>query len=622
MLPKNLQAQLDVAMKHHLAGRLGAAVQIYERLFPSAPGSYEINHMGGLAFLQLGRYDKALVWLERARHLNPRAPTTWMLLGLVHKNQSRFPEAEAALRESLKLAPRSGETWANLGALFVHLNRLDETIDCFRKAVDLNPKDASSWAKLASAYLRQGRMPEALECNKKALALDPRDPAARRGLAEVFQAQCKTEQALVELEAHLANYPRDLGALSMRLMLLNYRSDLSPSQLFEQHRAYGRIVEGDRAAPTPVLPNPPVEDRRLRVGFLSPDFRCHSVAYFIRPFLECLDPARFELFLYHDHFNSDSVTEEFKRLVPQWRQVYGQDNDLVEKKIRGDAIDILVDLAGHTSQVRLPLFARRVAPVQITYLGYPNTTGLSSMDYRLVDPVSDPEGEANALCTEKLLRFSSCAWCYEPPSEAPEPATRGEQEPICFGSFNAFFKLNGATLELWKRVLERVPRSTLLLKCIGADLEAWRARLSSQGFDLSRVTLLPHHASVADHMACYSKVDIGLDPFPYNGTTTTCEALWMGVPVITLRGNRHASRVGASLLGSIGLQELVAGDPDDYVELAARLAADRPRLHDLRTGMRGRLKGSALLDKTGQAARLGEAFLQVWRRYCAASGKS
>jgi predicted O-linked N-acetylglucosamine transferase (SPINDLY family) len=295
----------------------------------------------------------------------------------------------------------------------------------------------------------------------------------------------------------------------------------------------------------------------------------------------------------------------------------------VEQTIRADQPDILIDLAGHTAMTsRLPLFARHLAPVQITYLGYPNTTGLPAMGYRLVDAITDPVGEADRFATEKLVRYAPTAWSYEPPAEAPLPGPLpGTTRPgITFGCCNNPAKCTDTMLQLWHRVLQAVPGSRLLLKGSGLGEPAMRAeflaRLQQLGLRAEQIELFDRTRSTADHLAFYQAVDLAFDTHPYHGTTPTCEALWMGVPVVTLLGDRHASRVGASLLTAIGHPEWIADDTNDYIRIATELATDLPRLRQIRAALRDDLRRSVLLDHAGQAALFGAALNACWTEWC------
>ena len=300
-----------------------------------------------------------------------------------------------------------------------------------------------------------------------------------------------------------------------------------------------------------------------------------------------------------------------------------QTDATVEATIRADALDVLIDLAGHTASNRLPMLARRVAPVQITYLGYPNTTGVRAIDYRFGDEITDPSGQADALATEKLVRFAPCAWTYAPSPVAPPVAFPPclAQGSITFGSFNNFAKVTDEMLHAWAQILARVPGSRLLLKASGlaeaAVNEPLRRRLRAAGIADDRVELLSHTPDTASHLSLYARMDIALDTSPYNGTTTTCEALWMGVPGVTRQGDRHAARVGASLLTAIGHPEWIATTPEQYIETAATLASDPARLSAIRASLRAELSASDLLNHAAQARRFGVALRECWQDWCA-----
>ena len=361
----------------------------------------------------------------------------------------------------------------------------------------------------------------------------------------------------------------------------------------------------------------------MRVALFSADFREHSVAYFLEPLLRGLDRNQFALQLFNLGAKPDAVTERFRRLASVWRDCPSQIESVLEPMIRAEAPDVAVDIGGHTGQSLLPLFARRLAPVQISYLGYPNTTGLAAMDYRLVDGTTDPVGIADPWHSERLVRFAPTAWSYAVPADAPAPAP-----PPClgngivtFGSFNNFSKVTDQLLHLWADLLDAVPGSRLLLKSVGLSDPGIgaqvRDRLRVAGLPNERVDLAGVTATTSEHLAAYARIDIGLDTMPYNGTTTTCEALWMGVPVVTQAGDRHAARVGASLLQAVGHPEWIAADAASYVRIAAELASDPVRLAALRSKLRTNMQDSILLDHPGQSARFGRALIDCWKNWCA-----
>jgi predicted O-linked N-acetylglucosamine transferase (SPINDLY family) len=407
--------------------------------------------------------------------------------------------------------------------------------------------------------------------------------------------------------------PLSLRAASSSAFGRTYLADCTPEEVLEAHRAYARR-----------LPRPPVPaavrrtPERLRIGYVSADFRRHSVAYFVEPVLAHHDRGAFEIRCYYNHRKADDVTARLLALSDGWVDCADLSDDELEARIRADRIDILVDLSGHTSGNRLTVFARRPAPVQGIWLGYPTTTGLDAIDFRVSDWCVDPEGEERAS-VERVARLEDSYFCFGAPRIAarlgPPPMSR-TGEPV-FGSFNNLAKASGDALALWKRVLDSVSGSRLMLKSKGLADEKSRAdfceRLEGAGISRERVILSGWKESTGAHLAAYDEVDIGLDTTPYNGATTTCEALWMGVPVVTLRGRTHASRMGASILAAAGLDELVARTGDDYVRIAVELAKEPQRVSSLRVGLRERLTASRLMDAPRFVAGLERAFRQVWQ---------
>jgi predicted O-linked N-acetylglucosamine transferase (SPINDLY family) len=343
------------------------------------------------------------------------------------------------------------------------------------------------------------------------------------------------------------------------------------------------------------------------------------VSYFFAPVLESHDRERFEIFCYADVAQPDAVTERLQQASDGWLRVTGLRPDAVARRIREDRIDILVDLAGHTGDNPLMVLAHRPAPVQVSWLGYPNTTGMRAVDYRLADAVVEPPGLADELSTETVVRLPHGFHCYEPPPGAPAaaPLPAPRQGHVTFGSFNDLKKTQPAVIRAWAEILNRVPGSRLLLKCSSfvdaTTRDRYAKSFAEAGADPERVRMVPRVASTEEHLGLYGKIDIGLDPFPYNGTTTTCEALWMGVPVVTLRGDRHAGRVGASLLGRVGLGDWIADTKEGYVALAVSWASRRDELAALRRELRERVARSPLRDARGLTRAIEDAYRTMWR---------
>jgi predicted O-linked N-acetylglucosamine transferase (SPINDLY family) len=617
MSPAQFQSLLQTALKQHQAGRLADAELSYRRLRASAPRDFDVQHLSGLLAYQQGRMADAAELFARAHKLNPKSVVCEMRLGMALLSTGRIPEAEQHLRHTVELDPNSGEAWDSLAYFFKTQDRLAEAISCHENAVAKQPGNPTAWCNFGLTLSLFGRYADALNCHDRALAADPKFALARFGRAQALHQSNRIPEAATEYRAFLAVEPRHTDARSYLLFALHSLPGISREELFAEHVSYGRTVG---AAPAVNFPNSPVPERKLRVAVLSPDLRIHSCAYFLEPLLQHLDREQFELYLYHDHFRTDAVSDRFKALATVWRNFVGQPGSVVEKSIREDAADILIDLAGHTGMTnRLPLFARRLAPVQITYLGYPNTTGVPAMDCRFTDAIADPEGDADRFATEKLVRFAPTAWCYAPPVESP-PVERRPDEAVTFGCFNTPSKLTDEMLALWARLLEEVPGSRLLLKGAGLTTEEARARYTQRfamlGLPMTRVELLDRTPDNFSHLALYGRVDVALDTYPYHGTTTTCEALWMGVPVVTLVGDRHMSRVGLSLLTSVGHAEWAATSPDDYVRIAKQLAIDPAQRAALRTQLREDLRRSSLLDHAGQSARFAAALRQCWTGWC------
>ncbi len=607
-------------MNHHRAGRLAEAEVIYRRLRTAAPKDFDIAHLSGLVAIQQGRMPEAVEMLTRALRIDPKAVTCEMRLGTALLAIGRVAEAEQRLRHVVAQAPTSGEGWDTLAYLLKTQDRLAEALTCHEKSVKLQPRNTVAWYNYGLTLSLFGRYAEALGCHDRALEIDPKFALARFGRAQALHQADRIPEAVADYRIFLAREPRQHDARSYLLFALHCLDGLSREELFAEHLAFGRAL-APRSPPQ--LTNVPDPGRRLRVAILSPDLRIHSCAYFIEALLQHLDREHFEIYLYHDHFREDAVSARLRTLAVVWRNFVGQPGPTVEKAIRADAPDILIDLAGHTGMTnRLMLFADRLAPVQITYLGYPNTTGVPAMDYRFTDTFADPEGVADAFATEKLVRYSKCAWTYLPPEDAPECLDRSvdESAPVTFGCFNTMAKVTDAMLQLWARVLAETPASRLLFKGAGLGDAAVRTRYIERfqrlGLPFDRIELLERTPDRVSHLAVYQRVDIALDTYPYHGTTTTCEALWMGVPVVSLGGEQHMSRVGVSLLNAAGHPEWVAADAEQYFQIATTLARDRANLATLRRTLRDDLRKGPLLNHVGQAGRFGAALRQCWIEWC------
>lgn len=622
MSPAHLRQHLEEALAHHRAGRLDRAARLYQRVQAAAPRNFDARHLLGVIAVQEGRAAEAITLLTGALQLAPRHVSCRLRLGMALMAAGRAKDAEPHFRRALDLQPDSAEGWGCLAHCLKVQDRIGEALRCDERCVELDPKVAVSWHNYGLTLAFENRLEEALRCHDRSLEVDPGYARGHFGRGQALQRMHRVPEAIAAYDTFLAREPGNSDARSYRLLGFHYLDEVSRERLFAEHVDFGRATG---VFPRPGFPNAPAPGRRLRLAVLSPDLRSHACAYFLEPLLRHLDPAAFEVVLYHDHFLVDAVSRRLQAQAALWRNFVGQPNEAVEAAIRADRPDILIDLAGHTGMTsRLPLFARHLAPVQVTYLGYPDTTGLPAMGYRFTDSIADPAGEADAWATEKLVRFAPTAWSYQAsanaPAVVPPPAAAAAAAPVVFGCFNSLAKITDRMLAVWSRVLAAVPDSRLLLKGGGLESPAlqqtWRTRLAAHGIPPERVDLAGRTAGADEHLAVYHRVDIALDTFPYHGTTTTCEALWMGRPVVTLRGDRHSSRVGASLLTAVGHPEWIAADADGYVAIATGLAADRPRLAGTSAALRPQLAASVLCDHAGQAARFGAALRACWTEWC------
>jgi protein O-GlcNAc transferase len=501
--------------------------------------------------------------------------------------------------------------------VFHQARRLDRAERYYLRALEAGPS-AQVYINLGHLCHFTGRMMEAIEWRRKAIALRPEDPALGADLAtSLIFLGCKDEG--LDLFRKAAGTSGNPAIGSMALMNLHYQPSLDNQALFEEHRRWA-----DRHAPLSLArtehANDRSPDRRLRIGYVSADFRTHPVAYFFEPLLEGHDRRAVEVFAYSQVACPDPVTWRLQARFDHTRNICGLDDRAVATLIENDRIDVLVDLAGHTGGNRLTVFAYKPAPVQATYLGYPDTTGMEQMDYRLTDQLSTP-AECQRFYTERLVYLPGGFLCYRPPEWAPEipPPPRSVRGIVTFGAFNDSCKVNAPLMALWARILEATPGSRLLFKSrAGEDpqvREVFLEQFRRAGIPRHQVTIVGQRPAI-EYLRLYDQVDIALDTFPYNGTTTTCDALWMGVPVVSLAGGHHASRVGLSLLSRLGQESLATRSADDYVERATTLAQDLRGLETFRASIRPAMMASCLCNPRAFAAAMEDAYRWMWRRWC------
>lgn len=637
-------------------GRLDQALASYRKALTLNPRDAEVHHALGMALEQHGEMEGATAALLRAIQLQPRLVAAYEALARLQTCQGKALEAEALVRKAMELQPNSPGLLFALGMALAGQEKHQEAATTFGRTLQFNPRWAEAHLNRGIALDKLHRQPEALEACRQAVALSPTLPEAHNFLGVLMDKAGQQDQAIAayqkalslrpdyaDAHSNLANTLKDRAmieqalehhrrALQLRpepnpahsnyLLSLNYHPTMEAAAIFEEHvRWASRLAPAFPPGLGRVDRDP---DRPVRIGLLSPNLHEHSVAFFVEPILSGHDGAAFPLICYSDNLRLDSVSKRLQSLADGWRSTAAMPDGQLHELIRKDGIDILIDLAGHTAGNRLRLFARRPAPVQVSYLGYPNTTGLPRwcMGWRLTDATADPPGQTEGFHSERLLRLPGTLLCYQPPAQAPDVAPPPFETGgvVTFGCFNQLAKINAPMIELWSRLLRELPGSRLLLKAKGLADESTRQQVrqafAQHGLDPERLILSRSEPSVAQHLSRYGEIDIALDTYPYCGTTTTCEALWMGVPVVSLVGHSHRSRMGASLLGAAGLAELLAADHLEYLQVARDLARDVDRLRQLRGQLRQRLSGSSLCDGRAFAARFQEACRLMWRTWC------
>jgi protein O-GlcNAc transferase len=608
------------------------------------------NNLGNALFAE-GQVEEAIASFRRALQINPGFAKAFNNLGNAFRCQDKLDEAVRCYRQALQVNPNYAEAYYNCGVALERQRNVEEAIHCFRQAMQRDPNLAEVCNNLGTALTAQKKVEEGIGYLKEALRLKPNYAEAFNNLGIALDQQRKTDEALrnyrraIELKPDFAEAHNNLGSLllgqgqlddalasfrhalclqpdlataqSNLLFCLNYHPEADPDDVFAEHCRWGKRCEA-AASRLPFI-NDPRPERRLRVGYVSPDFRQHALARYFEPVLAHHDPEQVEVFCYAEVPFADAFTNRLQKLAHGWRRTSPLTDAQLGACIRDDRIDILVDLAGHTGNSRLRVFASKPAPVQATWLGYLNTTGLTTVDYRLTDAVLDPPGQP-VRDTEELVRLPGGMCCFGPPEDAPPvmPLPALQRGYLTFGSLHNLFKLNAGVIDLWSRVLQALPTARLLMfrdSLTEAAQKHLREQFAQHGIADERLDLR-QGSSAPGYLAIYGEIDMSLDVFPWAGGVTTCESLWMGVPVVSLCGVRPASRNAAAILSRVGMSAWAVETPGQYVALAARQAAELHQLAILRTQLRDRMR-TTLCDAHRFTRELEEAFRTMWRRWCA-----
>lgn len=590
-------------------GRLNEAIGAYERAIKLDTNFADALCNLGASLSERGEYERAIAMAQRTIGLAPQNAVAYSNLADALRHVGRYDEAIAACGKAISIRPDFAESYVNLAAVLLDQGKLGEAVDVCRRAIARNLQSAEVHAILSELLREQKQLDEAEKQAQQAIAYDPKFAVAHRNLGNIYKDEGKMSEAVESFRRAVELRPGHANIGSTLAFAVNYSCDFDAGGILHEARGWAerheRPLAGQRVRGKAI----DASNRRLRIGYVSGDFHHHPVARSLLAVMEKHDHQRFEIFCYSNSIRQDGLTDKLRACADSWRDVAGMSDEKLAEKIGKDGIDILVDLSLHTGGNRLPVFARRPAPVQVTWLGYPGTTGMANMDYRLSDPYLDPLGENEQNYSERTILLPHSFWCFreegmrDAPAVQPLPALKNGF--VTFGCLNNFCKINEPLLELWRRVLEEVRGSRMLILAAEGGPREW-----VRGILGERVDFVPH-APRGKYLEYYQRIDIGLDTLPYGGHTTSFDSLWMGVPVLSLVGKTVVGRAGLSLLSNIGLAELVAETADDFVEMAGRWAGDLERLAKLRASLRDRCLGSPLMDGEQFAKGIEKIYLDI-----------
>jgi protein O-GlcNAc transferase len=614
-------AQHQLANVLRAGAQLDEAIEAYRAALQSDPDHPEARYNLGAALRLRARPAEAVVEFRKAIALRPDFAAAYNNLGIALLEIGQIDAAAQEFRRAISLDPEIAESHANLNHALQLLGQFAESVAVSRQLVQLRPQDARAHYQLGMAGMSIGDLATAVAALERAAQLQPNFPDALNALAGAYFRRGRVDQAIAAYQQILQLDPDNLQASQNLLLALHYQIPGDAQEIYRRHVQWN--IRHARPLKNKILRHANDRDvnRRLRIGYVSADFHEHPVSYFLENLLANHNSQEVEIFCYQNGRACDAVTRRLQASAQHWRQIGSLSDSSVAQIIREDRIDILVDLSGHTSGNRLLVFAEKPAPIQGTYLGYPDTTGMETIDYRFTDAYADPPQTTDALHSEKLIRLPRTFACYRPPDDAPPPApspaiSRGF---VTFGSFNALSKIRPQLLDVWANILQEIPDSRLILATRGlGDPTLQRDILipfENRHIAANRLRFLDRQ-SLAAYLLLHGEVDLLLDTFPVNGHTTSCHALWMGVPVITLAGQTHCQRLGASVLSNLGIPEMIAHTPREYLRLAKTCATDVGKLADLRAGLRDRMRNSPLLDARQLARDVEAGYRRMWQTWC------
>lgn len=617
MMTNQAESLMQQGIAMHQAGNVAGAAQCYEAVLSTLPRHGEALHLLGVCHDQQGNPARAAELIRTALTLMPRHAEAHNNLGLALEALGEIDAAQESFARAVECDASYSEAWFNCARHHLHRYENEDAERALRTLTAQVPQHFEAWRMLGVALQQQQRFDAALECFERAASLAPDDAESHNARALILQASGRIPQALEAFRTAMALAPGALELRSQYLLACNYDPAITAQDLRREAEDWAaRCV----AAPgfMPCAPQIDMSDpkRPLRVGYVSGDLRHHPVGFFLECVVAAHDPSQVEAFAYANHQGGDDVTEALKPHFSAWREIIDLDDAAVADLVMQDRIDILIDLSGHTAGQRLGVFARKPAPLQATWMGYGGTTGVSAIDYIIADALLLPAG-TEAECTEAPLYLPESYLCLTPPPlDVPVAALPAQQNGfVTFGSFNYFSKIHDGVIDLWARILRETPGSRLFLKTQALAMPSVQARVrdafAAHGIAPERLRLEPA-APRGELLKAYGEVDIALDPFPYTGGTTTAEALWMGVPVVTLRGERLLARIAASIVTASGHAQWVADSHETYAATVHQLAADLPALAAARAALRGQVEASALCDAPRFTRHFEAALRRAW----------
>ncbi len=597
-------------------GQLDEAVASYRRAIKVQPNYAEAHNNLGVTLRDLGQFDQAMMSYRQVLKIQPDYAAVHSNLGVVLRDLGKLEDAISSFHQALAIQPDDAQTLNNLGLCYKEVGLTDKSIASYRRAIECDPKFATAYSNLGDILKSLRQYNEALANYRIAITLQPSFVEAHVNLGSTQADLGQFREAQLSFRHALKIHPDLFIAHNNLLLCMNYTAQ-SPAEYLSEAKEFGKTAASKVTAQFvdwQCSPRP----NRLRTGIISGDLRHHSVGYFIESLLALLDPARIELIAYTTQPHEDDLTARIKTHFRSWKPIFTLSDQTAAQLIHDDGIHVLLDLSGHTAHNRLPLFAWKPAPVQVTWLGLPTTTGVAEMDYVIGDPIATPAEDTEHFC-EQIWRLPETYICLSHPDTTLTVNTLPALSNgyVTFASFNNLAKMNDATVAVWARILEAIPTSKLLLKAkqlrdTGANTSTLE-RFAAHGIAAERLILAQPTTQRSDHLATYHRVDIALDPFPYPGVTTSAEALWMGIPVLTLRGDRFVSRTAASIAHNVGLPDWIARNEDDYISKAVHFAADFPKLATLRANLREQVRISPLFDAPRFAKHFEEALWGMWQ---------